>query len=87
MVLEEQACELFRKHVGSALAGAIRSVGTDAIFNRTQVRMLVAEFVRLSEEAESPETYANLVEVAAFIERQIPPTGSLQDIYVLFLSD
>lgn len=87
IVLGEDACELLRRQTGSVLAGAIRSVGTEAIFNRVQAWPLVAELVRVAEMASSLETHDNLVAVGNFIQSRLPPMGSLQDVYVLFFSD
>jgi hypothetical protein len=87
--LDDDACSFLAARRSGMLASAIRGVGTDAIFNGTQIDQLLAELRQAAAEAPSKEIVKNIADVVQFIEARLPRRESSGDYYryVVCLSD
>ena len=84
ITLENDACQATAASA-TCLARAIVPWGTDAIFNRFQCPVLIAELREVAAKAQDSEIGENLLDVAQFIEDRMTAVESLS--YVLFLAD
>jgi hypothetical protein len=85
MVLEDPAALALNQCEPSMLVAGIDADGIDAVFNRHQRERLLDEMRGVAGSIKDDDARRNLLEVAAFIEAQWPP--SRYGAYILFLAD